>query len=191
MIKVLDETYINQMVEISMIKSRVGGIANHVQGDELLQYRYTQFKPFFHGPDKFKTFGYFDNDKLVSFMTLGFFEHQSRGKFYVVAFFATKKFSNIFTFTNNEYGLLLSECMKYAESEGYYKYFYSIGERIFNVYQTKFAKNPFIDHSLYERTTVAEIPANTQPKSELYWRLMNERLIDCKVYIRQLVKKIN
>lgn len=185
MIKILDETYINEMIDIACIKTRISGIEYNRSLQGAKEHFTILFTSFYNGSENFKTFGYFKNDKLISFITLGFFENSTFGKFYVIAGMHSNQFKNFFSFDNVEFGQLLAECINYAEKLDYNTYYYSVGKRVARVYNRQFSKNPYLDSTSYQLETIAEIPPNTKPDTLLYWRLMGKEIIDDVVYIKR------
>lgn len=120
--------------------------------------------------------GYFEDDKLLSWLSIGFHESKLRGKFWVISTFFSTVFKEHFSFNRPEFGLLFKAAFEIAESRGYYQYFYCISERLERVYERQWRKNTYAVQGKYELTTLAIVPANTKPEFELYWRLMGQEL---------------
>jgi hypothetical protein len=122
------------------------------------------------------TFGYFEDNKLVSWVSIGFYENNMRGKFWVITSFFSTIFKDRFSFNRPEFGLLFKAAFEKAESQGYCQYFYCISERLERVYERQWEKNPYAIQGKYELTTLDTVPANTKPEVELYWRVMGQEL---------------
>jgi hypothetical protein len=128
--------------------------------------------------------GYFEDDKLISWITIGFYESNMRGKFWVISNFFSSAYTSYFSFDKPEFGLLFKRAFEIAESRGYNQYFYSISERLERVYERQWRKNPYAIQGKYELTTLAVVPANTKPEFELYWRLMGQELKPDNIVIK-------
>ena len=122
------------------------------------------------------TIGYFEDDKLISWVTIGFYESKMRGKFWVISNFFSSVYTSYFNFNRPEFGMLFKAAFEVAEGRGYYQYFYSIAERLERVYERQWKKNSYAIQGKYDLTTLAVVPANTKPEFELYWRLMGQEL---------------
>jgi hypothetical protein len=120
--------------------------------------------------------GYFEDDKLISWLSIGFHESKMRGKFWVISTFFSSVYTSYFNFNRPEFGLLFRAAFDIAEGRGYYQYFYSISQRLERVYERQWKKNSYAIQGKYELTTLAVVPANTKPEFELYWRLMGQEL---------------
>jgi hypothetical protein len=120
--------------------------------------------------------GYFEDDKLISWIEIGFHESKMRGKFWVISNFFSSVYTSYFSFNRPEFGMLFKAAFDIAEGRGYYQYFYSIAERLERVYERQWKKNSYAIQGKYELTTLAVVPANTKPEFELYWRLMGREL---------------
>ena len=120
--------------------------------------------------------GYFEDDKLISWVSIGFYESKMRGKFWVITDLFTTMFGERFSFSRPEIGLLFKQAFEIAEEKGYFQYFYCIAERLERVYERQWKKNPWGFNGKYELITLDIVPANTQPEYELYWRLMGKEL---------------
>ena len=128
--------------------------------------------------------GYFEDDKLISWITIGFYESNMRGKFWVISNFFSSVYTSYFSFNKPEFGMLFKKAFDIAESKGYNQYFYSIAERLEKVYERQWRKNPYAIQGKYELTTLAVVPANTKPEFELYWRLMGQELKPDNIVIK-------
>jgi hypothetical protein len=122
------------------------------------------------------TIGYFENNKLISWITIGFYESKMRGKFWVIANFFSSVYTSYFSFNKPEFGILFKTAFEIAEARGYYQYFYCIAERIERVYERQWQKNSYAIQGKYDLITLDVVPANTKPEFELYWRLMGKAL---------------
>ena len=128
--------------------------------------------------------GYFEDDKLISWITIGFYENKMRGKFWVISSFFSSVYTSYFNFNRPEFGILFKEAFELAEGRGYYQYFYSIAERLERVYERQWRKNSYAIQGKYDLTTLAVVPANTKPEFELYWRLMGQELKPDNIVIK-------
>jgi hypothetical protein len=136
------------------------------------------------------TIGYFEDDKLISWINIGFHESKMRGKFWVISNFFSSVYTSYFTFDKPEFGMLFKKAFDIAESKGYNQYFYSIAERLERVYERQWRKNSYAIQGKYELTTLAVVPANTKPEFELYWRLMGQELKPDNIVIKSRKLKI-
>ena len=128
--------------------------------------------------------GYFEDDKLISWIEIGFHESKMRGKFWVISNFFSSVWSSYFSFNRPEFGMLFKAAFDIAEGRGYYQYFYSIAERLERVYERQWKKNSYAIQGKYDLTTLAVVPANTKPEFELYWRLMGQELKPDNIVIK-------
>lgn len=128
--------------------------------------------------------GYFEDDKLISWIGIGFYESKMRGKFWAITGLFTTVFKERFSFSRPEFGLLVKGAFDIAEEKGYFQYFYSIAERLERVYERQWKKNPWGFNGRYDLTTLAVVPANTKPEFELYWRLMGQELKPDNIVIK-------
>ena len=135
--------------------------------------------------------GYFEDDKLISWLTIGFYESKMRGKFWVISNFFSSVYTSYFNFNRPEFGMLFKEAFEVAEGRGYYQYFYSIAERLERVYERQWKKNSYAIQGKYELTTLAVVPANTKPEFELYWRLMGQELKPDNIVIKSRKLKVH
>ena len=131
--------------------------------------------------------GYFEDDKLISWITIGFYESKMRGKFWVISTFFSAVNTSYFNFNRPEFGMLFKEAFEVAEGRGYYQYFYSIAERLERVYERQWKKNSYAIQGKYDLTTIAVVPANTKPEFELYWRLMGKETKPDNIIIKKRV----
>lgn len=135
------------------------------------------------------TLGYFEDDKLISWINIGFYENNMRGKFWVITGLFTSVFGERFSFSRPEFGLLLKQAFEITEERGYFQYFYCVSERLERVYERQWKKNPWGFNGVYELTTLAVVPANTKPEFELYWRLMGQELKPDNIVIKSRKRK--
>jgi hypothetical protein len=130
------------------------------------------------------TIGYFEDDKLISWIDIGFYESKMRGKFWVISNFFSSVYTSHFNFNRPEFGMLFKAAFAVAEGRGYRQYFYSIAERLERVYERQWKKNSYAIQGKYDLTTLAVVPANTKPEFELYWRLMGQELKPDNIVIK-------
>ena len=131
--------------------------------------------------------GYFDDDKLISWISIGFHESKMRGKFWIISNFFSSVYTSYFNFNRPEFGMLFKAAFEVAEGRGYYQYFYSIAERLERVYERQWKKNSYAIQGKYDLTTIDIVPANTKPEFELYWKLMGQELKPDNIAIKKRV----
>jgi hypothetical protein len=134
--------------------------------------------------DKLLKIGYFEDNRLVSWVSIGFYESKMRGKFWVIAGLFTTVFEERFSFSRPEFGLLFKRAFEIAEERGYFQYFYCISERLERVYERQWKKNPWGFNGRYDIITLDVVPANTKPEYELYWGLMGKELKPDNIVIK-------
>ena len=101
---------------IAKLRSRIGGTSVSTNLDEaLLKY--------FNNENKI-SLGYFENDKLISWIAIGLHENKARGRFWYISFLFNGNIGNYYRFNKPENGLLLAESFTLAESLKYYEYYY-------------------------------------------------------------------
>lgn len=141
-------------------------------------------------PENYYVFGYFDNEELISWMTIGFFEGEKYGKFWIILNLYSTRKRGYFSFKNPEISDLLATAFNLAEAQGVYQYFYCVSEKIARVYEAQWAKkNPMNYHNVYELKDLAVIPANTVPKSNMFWGMMGKEMRPHAMYIKARIKK--
>jgi len=133
--------------------------------------------------------GYFENNKLISWIIVAFRESKMRGKFWVIAGLFTTNFEERFSFARPEFGLIFKRAFEIAEEKGYFQYFYCVSEKIERVYERQWKKNPWGFNGRYDLITLDIVPANTQPKYELYWKLMGQELKPDNMVIKARILK--
>jgi hypothetical protein len=74
-----------------------------------------------------------------------------------------------------------------AESKKYYEYYYSVGERISTVYEKQYRKNNFMQTGRYDLIELDRVPANTQPTTDLYWKLMGKEIKPDTIIIKKRI----
>lgn len=185
MIKLLNEEYLYYCLDVAASETRVSG-TTPLSGEAQKE----NFKKFFTDVDKYSVIGYFDNEKLVSWIILGFYDTEKYGKFWVITnLFSTNK-REFFNFVNPEISELMRAAFMQAEERGFFKYFYCVSERISKVYEKQWGKrNPLNYHGVYKLEDVAVIPANTVPESELFWGLMGREIRPHDMYIKARIKR--
>ena len=153
---------------IAKLRSRIGGTSVSANLDEaLLKY---------FNDEKKISLGYFENDKLISWIAIGLHENKARGRFWYISFLFNGNIGNYYRFNKPENGLLLAESFTLAESLKYYEYYYIISKRIEHVYDRQWRKNSYIPTGRYETITLDTVPPNTVATTDLYWQLMNREI---------------
>ena len=134
--------------------------------------------------DRLLKIGYFEDNRLVSWVSIGFYESKMRGKFWIIAGLFTTVFEERFSFSRPEFGLLFKRAFEIAEERGYFQYFYCISERLERVYERQWKKNPWGFNGRYDLITLDIVPANTKPEYDLYWGLMGKELKPDNIVIK-------
>jgi hypothetical protein len=167
--RLLGDEYFSKCLEISKIRPRVGGTVPI--SEETFKEVYTKY---FEDNENTYVFGCFNDDELISWIAIGFAETPLTGKFWVISTIYTTRFTQYFSFNNEEIGLLIKTAFEFAESKNYYEYYYTVSSRISNVYEKQIQKNKFIPIGRYEYRKLKTVPPNTRPESELIWRMMGQ-----------------
>ena len=84
---------------------------------------------------------------------------------------------------------MLKAAFEFAESKEYYEFYYSISERVMNVYERQWQRNSFMPVGRYDLTTLDTVSANTRPDHDLYWKLMGNQLKPDNIVIKKRVLK--
>ena len=174
-VRILDPEYTDECVRIALSNKKMGG-TRPVSAE--------QYRQLLKDSDSLIRIGYFENDKLVSWVSIGFYESKMRGKFWTITELFTTVFKERFSFSRPEFGLLFKQAFEMAEEKGYFQYFYSIAERLERVYERQWKKNPWGFNGRYDLVTLDVVPANTKPEFELYWRLMGQELKPDNIVIK-------
>lgn len=184
MIRLLTKVDFPNCLLISTLKNKLGGSI------PLTPESFTEiYESYFSGADDRAALGYFDKDELISFVCISFHESKMRGQFWIIAAMYTKKFKNYFTFTTPELGSLIKSAFDFAESKGYYEYYYCTSERVSRVYERQWDKNPFQALGRYDKEILYIVPPNTKPEFELSWRMMgSETKPDTFIFKKRVLK---
>jgi len=150
---------------------------------------YDNFWKYSEPSDRYKLFGYFEDNNLISAICLGFWENKSRGRFWMIPGLFTIKKHNFFSFNNPEIGLLIKKAFELAEENCYYEYYYCIAEHVSHVYERQIDKNKYIPLKRYDRITLDIVEKNTLPTTELYLRLIGESTKPHNIIIKKRVLK--
>jgi len=174
-VRILDPEYTDECIRIALSNKKIGGTrpASTEQYHQLLKDSVNLIR-----------IGYFENDKLISWVSIGFYESKMRGKFWTITELFTTVFKERFSFSRPEFGLLFKQAFEMAEEKGYFQYFYSIAERLERVYERQWKKNPWGFNGRYDLITLDVVPANTKPEYELYWGLMGKELKPDNIVIK-------
>lgn len=163
--RLLNDSLFDQAMTIISKKNKIAGTRpNNI--DNLKEF----YQKYFKKNNNYITFGYFNKNKLISFIMLAFVEN----KFWIIPGIYSNLQRNIFSFNNEEIGLLIKHSFEYAENKGYYEYYYSIAKHLSNVYENQINKSKFIPLYRYDRITLSVIEKNTIPESNLYYKLLGE-----------------
>jgi hypothetical protein len=174
-VRVLSTEYTDECVKIALSNKKIGG-TRPVSAEQVWQTLAES--------DNMMHIGYFENDKLISWVGIGFYENKMRGKFWVITGLYTTVFKERFSFSRPEFGLLFKRAFEIAEEKEYFQYFYCVAERLERVYERQWKKNPWGFNGRYELVTLDVVPANTKPEYELYWRLMGKQLKPDNIVIK-------
>lgn len=175
MIKILTEEYFEECLQMLLSQEKIAGypVIDSRFYEQVLRRCFTK--------EKHEVLGYFEDNKLVSWMAIGFFYHTTVGDFWFMTIFITSKKRNYFRFSNVDIKSLFKKAYEIAESKGYTQYFYMISERVERVYEKQWYKdNP----KRYELITIAKIPPFTRPAKNLYWKMMNQQVKPHTTYIK-------
>lgn len=135
-----------------------------------------------------KIFGYFEDEKLISFIAVRYLTLGGEKCWLIVGLF-TNDFHNHFSFTRPHVGMLLAETFKYAERNGYYTYVYSIVNRLARVYEKQWAKQDWIPMTgRYELITMCVVPPNTDAPTDWQTRMMGGPKPDEVVFKKRVLK---
>lgn len=148
-----------------------------------------KYKKYFEDTDDYYALGCIEDGKVISWIAVAFIENKARGKFWVIPLLYTTRFTNYFTFNNEEIGLLIKTAFELAESKKYYEYYYSVSERIATVYEKQFKKNKYLPLGRYDFIELDRVPANTYPTTDLYWKLMGQEIKPDTIIIKKRILK--
>jgi hypothetical protein len=172
---------------LEKLLNTIKSIFNSFEGIKLLEFGnqevYTNFDKVI---SLYNRYGYFENNKLISFVCIRMFENTMRGKFWVIPGLYTRDFKNYFNFKNSKIGELINYAFNYTESMGWYEYYYCTAERVMNVYERQWKRS----HSYrYEHILLDVVPPNTKPFYELHWRLMGQEVKPVPTVVKKRVLK--
>ena len=184
MIKILTTHDFQACVDMVGVKPRTSG-TTPVNKEDFIDTHYQ----YFNNLENRYALGYFEENTLICFLCLGFFVNNLRGKFWAIPSLYTTRFKNYFNFKDADTGELLKSAFEFAESKGYYEFYYSISERVMNVYERQWQRNSFMPVGRYELTTLDTVSANTRPEHDLYWKLMGNQLKPDNIVIKKRVLK--
>jgi hypothetical protein len=171
-------------MEMSRLKSRVGGTTP--TNSDNWESHYIQF---FDGTENRYAMGYFEDNKLQTFICILLHENKARGKFWLIWAFFSRKFNNFFNFNDSDKGLLLKEAFSFAESKGYYEYYYWVSKRISKVYERQWLRNNFMKTGRYDLIDLDVVPANTIPEVDLYQKMLLNTTKPDDIYFKKRVLK--
>jgi hypothetical protein len=174
-VRILTIEHTDECIRIALSNKKTGG-TRAVSAE--------QYEQLLTESDKLIRIGYFENDKLISWVSIGFYESKMRGKFWAITGLFTTVFKERFSFSRPEFGLLFKRAFEMAEEKGYFQYFYCIAERLERVYERQWQKNPWGFNGRYDLITLDVVPANTKPEYELYWGLMGKELKPDNIVIK-------
>jgi hypothetical protein len=180
--RLLGEEYFNQCFEISKLRPRVAGTT-----PASLEVFLEKNKKYFDENDDYHILGCIEDSRVISWIAVAFIENKARGRFWIIPSLYTTKFTNYFTFNNEEIGLLIKAAFQLAESKKYYEYYYSVSQRIATVYEKQIQKNKYIPIGRYDYIELDRVPADSQPTTELYWKLMGEETKPDDIIIKKRV----
>lgn len=175
-IRELDSSYAEECIKIALANKKIGG-TKPVSAEQCQ-------KMLSNNASNIIRIGYFEDEKLISWLSMGFYESKMRGKFWAITGLFTTVFGERFSFSRPEFGMIFKRAFEIAEENGYLQYFYCIAERLERVYERQWKKNPWGFNGRYDLTTLDIVPANTQPEYELYWRLMGQELKPDNIVIK-------
>jgi hypothetical protein len=181
MIRFLTMDDLPDCMKIAPLKNRTGGTVPLT-----LEGFLGAFEKYFQDDEFCRVIGYFENNELVSFVCIRMFETTMRGKFWVISGLYTKNFKSYFSFNHSGIGELIKFAFDYAESRGWYEYYYCTAERVINVYERQWKRS----HShRYEHILLDVVPPNTKPFYELHWRLMGQEVKPVPMIVKKRALK--
>lgn len=118
------------------------------------------------------TMGYFDSSTLVTAVSVRFGELHGE-KTWVIAHMFTNRFSNVFSFSRPDFGLIIKSFFEIAEEQKFYNYIYAIPAKLSSVYYRQWKSNPYLPPAgRYDISKILEISANTLPEDNWAARLI-------------------
>jgi hypothetical protein len=180
--RLLGEEHFKECLEISRLRSRVSG-TKPLPEEVLIEL----YKKYFEENENYYAFGCIEDGKIISWIGIVLMENKARGRFWVITTLYTTRFTTYFSFNQEEIGLLIKEAFHLAESKKYYEYYYSVSERIATVYESQYRKNKYVQTGRYDLVELDRVPANTQPTTDLYWKLMGQELKPDAIIIKKRV----
>lgn len=174
MIKKLDMSYANKCKEIVFSQKKISGTI--ALDSNKLDYIVDKF---LSGIENYFTLGYFEDQKLISFIFFSFqnyavFDNKVE-KFWVISGLYSTIKRPMFSFNNKEIGELVAYSFNLAENNNYNILYYSISKHVSKVFEKKFMENTFMPVNRYEKEVVLEIPKNTLPENLVFRRLLGNQ----------------
>ena len=162
MIKYLNDSHIDQCIEISMLSSRHSGTSKNSNVDLLRCLNL----------ERNCVVGYFVEDKIITWGSARFGLLHGEKTWSILGLY-TSDFSDHFSFNRADFGLLISKFFEVAENDRYYNYIYSIATRLERFYDRKWSSNTFLPPTnRYIRKKLIEIPANELAPEQWQQRLL-------------------
>mgnify|MGYP000293692471 CR=1 FL=1 len=152
MIKILSSHDYAVAMEILDLKEKAGGM----QKPNNITLHSIFLKYFVGDSDQCIALGYFEEDKLISWVTLRFI-YSLKNKFvntWNITGMFSSKFDNMFSFNRPEIGLLIKTAFEIAEHRHCWKYYYTISTSHQYLYDRLWKKNNYLPTGRY--TTVIE-----------------------------------
>lgn len=185
MIVQLNESHLEDCLDIACLKSRVSG--TKPLDKKVLKEKIAKF---FSNDENNYAFGHISNtNEITSWIAITFQENKKRGRYWAIVVFYAKYFKSYFKFKDSEYEMLIRHCIDFSERKNYYQFYYSVSKRISDAFSEQWKKSNLTNHESYISLDVDIIPANTKPASELYWRLLGEELKPDDMLIKHRIKK--
>ena len=156
MIKLLSIADYGAAMEILNLKEKSGGM----QKPANVNLIYTFLKYFGGDSDQYIALGYFDEDKLISWVSLRFIytlKNRFVNTWNITGMFSSK-FDNMFSFNRPEIGLLIKTAFEIAEHRHCWKYYYTISTSHQYLYDRLWKKNNYLPTGRY--TTEIERTVN-------------------------------
>jgi hypothetical protein len=180
----LGEEYFNKCLEIFKLKSKISG-TTPIDENKFIEL----FKKYFEEKENYYAIGCLEQNELISWIAITLKESKNRGKFWVITQLFTTKFTGLFSFNNEEIGLLIKEAFDLAEEKQHYEFYYSVSERIARVYETQISKCKFLTIGRYEKIDLDLIPANTMPAIDLYQKILGYETKPDNIIIKKRILK--
>lgn len=176
-IKILDNSYKQQIIQLERIKNKIGGLK---KDDAYAKSFEESLDKYFGNSPNYLIYGSLENDKVVSLLFQSFIMSK---RIWVIPYMFTLQFSDKFKFQEHSLGDLVSKAMEVAEARGFKTYYYALAEKYGEVYLKKWLQTNYKDLGFYDAAIEATIPANTVPEDNLYCHLLGNKSVNVPMNI--------